>query len=370
MQPITNTGYEMPVATDVIHTKATRMKSKFAFIVHVRNSYRTDFRGYLRLLGFLPDSFYRFALKNRPLPAFTYSEVTVTPGATEPEGYIIMVPYTGRQVLEQKKLMLPHIKQAMNIAVRKGADVVGLGAFISTVTLGGQLVAEDPRVAVTNGNAYTAVITCKRVSQLISKCENKKPVVALVGATGSVGSLVSKLLCKHNKTAEYILVARNKRKLNNLALDIMKLNEDTKVNISTGIGDVKRADIVVLLTSSSDSLLQSEHLKHKAVVLDDTLPRNTDEVLLKQRPDLTIIDGGLVSLPHLTLTNVLGLPPKVSFACLAETILLARFGYKENFSIGDPTLEQAELISSLADQSSDLGFEVAPDYSFGNRIPI
>ena len=134
------------------------------------------------------------------------------------------------------------------------------------------------------------------------------------------------------------------------------------------MGDVKRADIVVLLTSASDSLLQSEHLKHEAVVLDDTLPRNTDAALLKRRPDLTIIDGGLVSVPHIKLTNDIGLPPGVSFACLAETILLARFGYKENFSIGDPTLEQAEFISSLADRSSDLGFEVAPDYSFGNRI--
>ena len=123
--------------------------------------------------------------------------------------------------------MIPRIKQAMNIAVRKGADVVGLGAFISPVTMGGQLVAEDPRISVTNGNAYTAVITWKRVNQLISRCENKKPVVALVGATGSVGSLVAKLLGKHNETAEYILVARINRKLYNVAIDIMKLYDDT-----------------------------------------------------------------------------------------------------------------------------------------------
>ena len=349
------------------------MKSKFAFIVHVRSSYRIDFRGFLPPLGLLPESFYRFALKNRPLPPFVWSEVRVTPGASEPEGYIIMVPYSGRQLLEQQKLMLPRIKQAMNLAVAKGTKVVGLGAFISPVTLGGQLLAEDSRVAVTNGNAYTAVITWKRVSDLISRADDyvhNKPVVALVGATGSVGSLVAKLLAKHNGDAEYLLVARNQRKLKNLARDINKLNENTIVTTSDNMSDVQQADIVVLLTSASDSLLQSEHLKYGAVVLDDTLPRNTNPELLVQRPDILIIDGGLVSVPHLKFTNGIGLPPGVSFACLAETVLLARSGHKGNFSIGNPTLEQAEFISELANQSSDLGFNVAPDYSFGNRVPM
>lgn len=370
MQPAINTVHEMPVTPERPHVKAKPIKKKFAFIVHIRNSYRTDFRGFLRPLGLLPEWFYRLILRNRPLPPFTWSEVTVTPGATEPEGYIIMVPYSGRQLLEQKKLMLPRIRQAMDLAVQMGADIVGLGAFISPVTMGGRLVADDTRISVTNGNAYTAVITWKRVNQLIRKCESKKPVVALVGATGSVGSLVAKLLVKHNDTAEYLLVARNKRKLNNLALHLMELNEDTRVSISTDMADVKCADIVVLLTSAPDALLQSEHLKHGAVVLDDTLPRNTDASLLKKRPDLVIIDGGLVSVPHIKFSNGIGLPPGVSFACLAETILLARFGHKENFSIGDPTLDQAEFINGLADQSSDLGFKVAPDYSFGNRLPL
>lgn len=369
MNTITLPGY-MPLTRPKRLIRNRQMKSKFAFIVHVRSSYRTDFRGLSRPLGLLPESFYRFALKNRPLPPFTWSEVTVTPGATEPEGYIIMVPYTGKQLLEQKKLMLPRIRQAVNIAVNKGAGVVGLGAFISPVTMGGKLVAGDSRISVTNGNAYTAVITWKRVNELIYSHSGGRPVVALVGATGSVGSLVTKLLAKHNTAPEYLLIARNQRKLKNLSRDVLALNANAAVGISDDINEVKKADIVVLLTSASHCLLQSEHLKHGAVVLDDTLPRNTDPGLLLQRPDLSIIDGGLVSVPHLRFSNSIGLPPGISFACLAETVLLAKFGYKENFSIGDPTLEQAEFISSLASQSSDLGFRVAPDYSFGNRISM
>jgi fatty aldehyde-generating acyl-ACP reductase len=344
------------------------MESKFAFIVHVRNSYRIDFKGISRPLGLLPEAFYRFALRHRPLAPFIWSEVTVTPGATSPEGYIIMVPYSGRQLLEQKRLMLPRIKQAINLAVQKGADVVGLGAFISTVTMGGELVADDTRISVTNGNAYTAVITWKRVDALIAQCSVKKPVVALVGATGSVGSLVAKLLAKKDDVSEYILIARNERKINKLAKELAAVNGRATITVSVNMDDVKRADIVVLLTSASHALLQPVHLKQGAVVLDDTLPRNTEPEILKQRPDLRIIDGGLVSLPHLKFTNTIGLPRGVSFACLAETVLLAKNGFKENFSIGNPTLEQAEFINEMANQASDLGFKLAPDFCFGNQI--
>ncbi len=70
---------------------------KFAFLVHLRSSYRNDLKLLSRPLGLLPDSFYKFALKNRPLPPFVCSEVTLTPGATEAEGYIILLPYSAGQ---------------------------------------------------------------------------------------------------------------------------------------------------------------------------------------------------------------------------------------------------------------------------------
>ncbi|RIV24028.1 shikimate dehydrogenase [Fibrisoma montanum] len=341
---------------------------KFAFLIHMRASYQTDMRSLSKPLGLIPDSIYRLALRNRPLPPFVWSDVTLTPGATEPEGHIIMLPYTGRQILEQQKAMLPRIEQAVQLAAAKGAELVGLGALTSPVTLGGKLLVKNSPISVTNGNAFTAYITWQKVAQLIHTSSKPNPVVALVGATGSVGSLVSQLLATYQPTADYMLVARNERKLTALAAEMTGINARVRPVVSQQMTDVRQADIVVLLTSAADALLDSGHLKPGAIVLDDTQPRNTHPSLLRQRPDVTVIDGGLVSMPFLKLDRYIGLPRQISYACLAETMLLAKADYNGHFSIGHPTLGQAEYISRVARQFAHLGFGISRDYSFGRPI--
>jgi fatty aldehyde-generating acyl-ACP reductase len=342
---------------------------KFAFLVHLRDNYRKDLKELASPLGLVPDPVYRFLLKNRPLKPFVWSNVTLTPEAKEPEGFVIMLPYSGRQLLEQQKLMFPLVTRAMELARQKGAEIMGLGALTSPITLGGKLVADNPFVSITNGNAFTAVITHERIKKLIKCCPNNRPVVALVGATGSVGSLVSLLLARHNPGNNYLLVARNENRLKALANKMNAFENDSTVAISQNIDSIKSADIVVLLTTAADSLLKASQLKRNAVVLDDTQPRNTHPGLLIQRPDVRIIDGGLVSVTHLNCTRGgIGLPQGLSYACMAETMLLAKADYKSDFSIGNPTIEQAEFISTIAAKFGNLGFHVAPDHSFGKPV--
>lgn len=342
---------------------------KFAFLVHLRDNYRKDLGELAAPLGYIPDPVYRYLLKNRPLKPFVWSNVTLTPGAKEPEGFVIMLPYSGAQLIEQQKLMLPLVMGAMKLAKAKGAEIMGLGALSSPITLGGKLLINNPHLSVTNGNAFTAVITHERITGLIKDCPNDRPVIALVGATGSVGSLVSMLLAKHNPGHEYLLVARNQVRLQGLANKMTGVGLADNVSISRHIDSLRKADIVVLLTTAAECLLQAHQLKANAVVLDDTQPRNTHPSLLRQRPDVTVIDGGLVSVTHLKCTRGgIGLPAGLSYACLAETMLLAKADHEGHFSVGNPTIEQAEFIRAMAERFDNLGFKVAPDYSFGKPL--
>jgi fatty aldehyde-generating acyl-ACP reductase len=342
---------------------------KFAFLVHLRENYRNDLARLSTPLGWVPDSFYSFLLRNRPIKPFIWSDVTLTPGVSEAEGHIIMLPYSGQQILEQQKLMSPLLKDAMKLARSKGAEVLGLGALTSPISLGGKLLANNPTIAITNGNAFTAVITYERLSSLIESSNKCRPVVALVGATGSVGTLVCMQLAEQNPENEYILVARNERRLKDLSVKMKMSNRDVNTCISLDINSIKRADIVVLLTTASECLLQANHLKKGAIVLDDTQPRNTHPDILTIRPDVTIIDGGLVAVDHLKCSKGgIGLPQGLSYACLAETMLLAKADHEGDFSIGNPTLDQAYYIKGIAQQFKSLGFGVAPDYSFGKLI--
>jgi predicted amino acid dehydrogenase len=273
---------------------------KFAFLIHLRN-YKQDLKLLAKPFGLIPESIYDLLLKNRPIAPFVASEVKLSPGATNAEGYLIMLPYSGKQLLKQPKEMLPLIKQASKLAASKGAEIMGLGALTSPITLGGKLVKNNPYTSITNGNAFTAVITWKKIKHLLKGSHKINPVIALVGATGSVGSLVCKLLAKHNNhDAEYILVARNQYKLAAAESEMRSINY-LQTTISTNLDDIKRADIVVLLTSATNCLLHSHHLKKGVIILDDTQPRNTSSDLLLDRPNVTIIDGGLVSVPHLKL---------------------------------------------------------------------
>lgn len=347
-----------------------RMPStKFAFLVHLRD-YREDLGTMARPFGWIPNPLYERALRKRPVPPFVWSEVRITAESDEPDGYIIMIPYSGKQLLEQKRDMQPVIRQAADFASRKGARIVGLGGLISPLTLGGKLLAGSAEYVVTNGNAFTASTIHERLAALLDDFTGGTPTVAIVGATGSVGSLLCRLSVREAPDAEYLLVARNTRRLESLGGALNAINPFTRLVTSTSIADIAQADIVVLVTSDSESLLQPGFLKHGCVVLDATQPRNVRPSLVQERPDIQIIDGGLVSVPDLKTNRIgqLGLPKGVSFACMAETILLAISGYDSDFSIGSPTVAQADTIRKCADDFAHLGFRLADDHSFGMQM--
>jgi len=106
-------------------------------------------------------------------------------------------------------------------------------------------------------------------------------------------------------------------------------------------------------------------------VLDATQPRNTSPALATARPDVLVVDGGIVSIPSLRLTGgEIGLPDGRSYACFAETAILALTGHRGHFSIGNPTLEQIDDIRARAGELSHLGFRMAAPTSFGAPVVL
>nr|WP_269846565.1 saccharopine dehydrogenase NADP-binding domain-containing protein [Paenibacillus roseus] len=212
-------------------------------------------------------------------------------------------------------------------------------------------------------------MTCEGIGRLIERCPAPAPTIAVIGASGSVGSCLVKMIASNRMTEHLILVARNMNRLNKLSESVRHINKDMDVRTSCDMNVVREADIVVLLTSSSDNLLQPAHLKEGALVLDDTQPRNTDETLLSHRPDIMIVDGAMVDINGIVIKGDINVPSGLAYACLAETMLLALEGHPEHFSIGNPTLEQANYIGTLAHKYRRYGFSLAPFHSFGKKLP-
>lgn len=364
-------------------------EKQFAFLVHPRRSVQKDLGRVWRPLGWIPDALYSLALHLLPVPPVTIGTVRLRAPAgdrasdespsghdgrsAEPKGQtlgrIVLVPLSGRQMLSlPRPLVLRKVSAAVDHAVRAGCNLVGLGALTAPVTTGGQKLADRTDVGVTNGNAFTAAITMEGVQRLLAHCPNPRPTIAVVGASGSVGTCLCRLIARRVPEASLLMVARDIGRLTSAAELVRDDAPGMRVTESTTMDSVKEADLVVLLTSSADCLLRSEHLKEGAIVLDDTQPRNTDPSLLTERPDVMIVDGGLVQLEGISLGVNLGFPRGIVPACLAETLLLSLEGHEGHFSIGAPTPEQAERIAELALKWRQYGFTLAPFHCFGRPL--
>ena len=109
-------------------------------------------------------------------------------------------------------------------------------------------------------------------------------------------------------------------------------------------------DIIIVATASPNALINRNHLKNNAIVYDISQPQNVERNILKYRPDIKIIDGGIVSTPGINYHFNFGLKRETAFACLAETMLLAAEKIPNNFSLGNVELEKVEIIKKIANK--------------------
>lgn len=346
-----------------MHT-ATPSRARFAFLIHPRTDVTADLAGVHPLLGRVPAGLVERGMARLPLKPWVHARIETADRPGEAFGEIIALPLTPRLLLgPDRALVQRQVEAAVDLAAARGATVVGLGALTAPVTAGGAKLRRRTDVGVTNGNAYTAAVTVQAV-QRIAGALPPEPVIALVGAAGSVGTAVARALARDGVARELLLIGRTPNSLAALAADL-------RAQWSTDLADCRRADLVVLMTSAADAVLGSQHLKTGAIVVDDTQPRNTSERLLVERPDVLVVDGGVVATPGLVRRGYsIGLPVDRSFACLAETALLALDGHRGHGTIGRPSLEQVDRMQGLADRFGHLGFRIAAPTAFGRPVAV
>jgi fatty aldehyde-generating acyl-ACP reductase len=358
----------------------------FAFLVHPRADLATDLARVWRPLGVVPERASQWGLRHLPVPPLPLARVhrrdgdgqllgagaDISDGGGRLLGHVLVVPVGARQLLtEDRRWVIGKIEQAVDHAVGLGASVVGLGALTAPVTAGGRLLRDRPGVTVTTGNAFTAHLTVEGLRRLLPAAPGGH--IAVVGATGSVGSCVVRLLADEPMGTDLTLIAREPKRLAALADEVTttlaERGEPLTIRTARTMDAVRDADLVVVLTSATDALLRSEHLKRGAVVLDDTQPRNTDPALLTRRPDVLVIDGGVAAVPGIDIRGDIGLPRGLAYACLCETMLMALDGQRGH-AVGPADTGHARRLRDVARRHAGLGFALAePALSFGRPVP-
>ena len=142
------------------------------------------------------------------------------------------------------------------------------------------------------------------------------------------------------------------------------LEQDGRLVISTDIDDVlPEADLVVTATSSTEELVTPANLKFGAAVCDLSRPPNVSRAVREARPDVLVIDGGVMAVPGSTDLNWnFGFEPGLAYACMSETMILGLHQRYEDTSIG--TDLNLPTIRWMREAGEALGFRLAQLRSF------
>jgi len=388
-------------------------EGRFAFLQHPLDLYNYhQFDPSLKTLS--QESLQKLAdLGSEILDPFVVGRTTVVSQAGyRAYGEFIALPYTAREMVEMDQAtILKALEKALELAMKNGARLVGLGAYTSVVSRGGTLL-QGKFLPITTGNSYTVVAGAEAVKLAARRFDMDLAAgtAAVVGATGSIGRTLAILLAEEMQRIILVGNARHpqasSRRLARvgasicqhlaqqaaagwapppsslgarlLQLDlpapgappdewltpVAQLEKEGFLLITCDIAQaLPQAEVVITATSSPDDLIDPRQVAFGAIICDISKPSNVRPALRHLRPDVLVIDGGVVAVPgRPSLGWDFGFEQGLAYACMAETMMLALEHHYTDMSLGtDLSLENLMYLRHLAAKH---GFELAQLRSF------
>ncbi len=299
---------------------------------------------------------------------FVLSEITGIKSITgkEATGWFIIVPFLPHQFYDlDQDYVIEKIVKACEIGRKEGAGIIGLGAFTAIPGNGGRLVDEMARVPITTGNTYTVAVAIEGVIEAAKRMDIDiaSSTLAIVGATGSIGSAAAEFLA--DQFDEIILIGRNQDRL--IKLKERVSNKNKHVKVSSSLSSIRPADVIMTVTGAVDAVVNPNDIKPGAVICDVARPRDVAEAVVRKRKDVLVIDGGLAKIPgNVDLYSVMGLPKGLALGCIAETMMLALEERYESYTIGKEI--SLKKINEIFEMAKKHGFELAALRSFDKKL--
>jgi fatty aldehyde-generating acyl-ACP reductase len=262
------------------------------------------------------------------------------------------------EMLRRFKTAKRKVLNAMELAQKSGIDITALGGFTSIIFEDMNLLREQQVRATTlewqrftTGNTHTAWVICRQVETTAPQLgiDLNRACVAVVGATGDIGSAVCHWLSRRTGVAELLLVARKPQPLLELQSElgggrILSLEEA-----------LPEADVVVWVASLPESLsIDVAALRKPCLMIDGGYPKNLDSKAASE--GVHVLKGGIVEFHRdidwqvVALAAEMERPKRQMFACFAEAMLLDFEQMHTNFSWGrnNITLDAMDLIGAAS----------------------
>ncbi len=332
----------------LIHPNGPRRKNRFAFVIHpLSQEWFKVVKPVDAISRVAPQLFMDSVEKVMAwAPPFVWSRVEGirSPTGAEAEGWLIAVGGTPREIMNHSpEFTYQRLLAAAELARKLGAQVMGLGAFTKVVGDAGVTVARRAPLPITTGNSYSASAALWAAHDallrlgLLQPPKNKERVAfkaMVVGATGAIGAACARLLVR--AAEEVVLVSPESAKLLALKESILRETPDAKMVLAARADTrIAEADMIVTATSGAGKkVLDIMKVKPGCVITDVARPLDLPPEEVAKRPDVLVIESGEIQLPGDVQMKNIGLPPGVTYACLAETIVLALEGRFESYTVG------------------------------------
>jgi len=273
------------------------------------------------------------------------------------------------EMLSRFKTAKRKVLSAMELAQKHGIAITALGGFTSIIFENLNLLNEqqirNTRLEwerFTTGNTHTAWVICRQVEQNapLLGIDLNRAKVAVVGATGDIGSAVCRWLQRRG-VGELLLVARRPQPLQDLQ---SALGEGRILSQQEALAE---ADVVVWVASlPQGQSIDATSLRRPCLMIDGGYPKNLDSRFAGE--GVHVIKGGIVEFWQdigwqMMAVAEMDNPRRQLFACFAEAMLLEFEAIHTNFSWGrnNISLANMELIgeASLRHGFKALGLDPA-----------
>lgn len=261
------------------------------------------------------------------------------------------------EMLSRFKTARRKVLSAMELAQKSGISITALGGFTSIIFENFNLLKEQQIRSTTldwerftTGNTHTAWVICQQVERNapLLGIDLSRARVAVVGATGDIGSAVCRWLKERTGVAELLLVARQQQRL----LDLQgELGGGRILPLEEALPE---ADVVVWVASLPQGLtIERESLRQPCLMIDGGYPKNLDTKVAGD--GVHVLKGGIVEFWQDIGWQIMEVaemdhPQRQLFACFAEAMLLEFEQIHTNFSWGrnNITLEAMERIGAAS----------------------
>lgn len=227
----------------------------------------------------------------------------------------------------KKRFFIAKIQEAIDTLTKEGATCISLGAHTSIITGNGLNLAERGNCKILTGNSLTVASCVYHLDQYISGNKEKLLNIAIVGASGNIGTGLAECLIDQ-KYSEFpiTLIGNNEKRLSQLKAKLSANNPC--IETTTNLFELNRADVIISCSNTNDPIIFAHHInRNKPVfILDVAVPCSVSEEVKEMSNVYFCRQASSVTIPgspELLISS--HTPAGKIFCCAAESIICALY---------------------------------------------